>query len=977
MANVILASAFFSLFFNIIPKHANTMKATLSTLFFILALPCLLQAQIDWHKAKEKIKKGVEKVSDQSTEDVIAEGLFGKKRAKYDSLNFSFAIAVADQTGFYEEKDLFYDLGIDKLAVNTLFGNNNAQSQRTPQKEFEEAVNLAEILFASNKYKWAEERLLYAEKNMPPNTKATQKARLYNDLGLLYTTLGDYSSAERYFDKALATITQELSKEHYLYYATQNNYAILRFHQAYYPEALSLIEDIEQKLLQSSKQQMPQAIVLNNHAYMLHTLGLHKEAQELYAKALRIAEENTREKNTNYQRILINLAMLYQETGRLNDAAILYENAIKIKEKQGKKRHPDYAHLLTLYAALQLQLDNTASVKKLLTEALDIYERKFGKEHPAYATALEQLGCFQLFYGDKQEAIASLNEVLNIREKTQGKQHPAYNQTKEWLAIAYWKNGMTDKAASVYEEVIGWNADFIGKFFNSMSTIERERYWQQMRPTYLHFFNFAFEQKSPELLRKAYEAWVSTKGILLRTSESIRARIAKTQDPDLLNLYDEWTQKKERLAYYYTLSKSELKEQKIDIEALEKEVVNIERKLSSRSQAFEEIQMKKYSYEQMAAAIPASSALIEFVRLPLFNRSLSHEAKYYAFILYPSAQAPELITIGESSFLEKKAIGYYRSNISLKRTDKQSYGFFFASLEESLKSHGVKHLFISADGIYHQISLASLWHPNSEQYLIDLYDITYLSHPTEILEKESSTKQLRQALLLGYPIYGTEAISLLPGTLQEVLSLNQLFKQSGIQSVLLSKEEANEGNLKRLLKEQQPAIVHIATHGYFLKDVEKESEHILGIQTEKASSNPLLRAGLLLSNCAGAFTQDSLSLSARGEENGILTAYEVTTLPLQNARLVALSACETALGETQAGEGVYGFQRAFREAGAQSVAMSLWKVDDAATKDLFIRFYGYLLQGQSPHTAFRNAQKNIRKQYPHPYYWAAFVLIGR
>lgn len=952
------------------------MRAKAILFVFPLLFPFILQAQIDWRKAKDKLKKGVEKVTDKGIEGAIAEGLFGKKRAQYDSLNFSFAIAVADQTGFYEEKNLFYDLGIDKMAVETLLGNNNSQTL-TPEQEFEDAVNLAEILFASNKYKWAEDEFLYAEKTMPLNIKATQKARLYNDLGLLYTTLSNYNTAEEYFKKALEVITTELSREHYLYYATQNNYAILRFHQAYYPEALALIEAIEEKLLQSEKSSMPQAIVLNNHGYMLYTLGLYDEAQELYEEALRIAAENTREKNTNYQRIMINLAMLHQERGHLDQAAALYEEAIRVKQKQGKKRHPDYAHLLTLYAALQLQRGNTDNVADLLSEALDIYERKFGKEHPAYASALEQLGRFRLFYGDKQQSIASLKEVLSIREKMQGTRHPAYNQSKEWLAIAYWKNGMTEAAADTYEEVIAWNAKFIREFFGSMSTTERERYWQQMRPVYLRFFNFAFEQKTPELLRKAYEAWIATKGILLQTGENIRMRIAQANDPELLKLYDEWTQKKERLAYYYTLSKEELKEQKIDLETLEKEVVKIERELSSRSQVFEEEQEKAYNYEQMAAAIPAGSALIEFVRLPLFTQNLSHKAQYYAFVLYPSAQAPELVTIGESQLLEKRGIGYYRTNIRLKRIDRRSYDTFFAPLEESLKAHAVKKLYVSADGVYHQINLASLWHPATEKYLTDLYELTYLSHPTEILENQNNTGKLRRALLLGYPLYGTEAVSLLPGTLQEVLSLNTLFKQRSVPTILLSKEEAEEAKLKQLIKEQQPDILRIATHGYFLKDIDEEDTHVLGIQTEKAGRNPLLRAGLLLSNCAQAFQKDSLALSARGEENGILTAYEVTTLPLQNTRLVALSACETALGEIQAGEGVYGFQRAFREAGAQTVAMSLWKVDDAATKDLFVQFYGFLLRGQNPHTAFRNAQNAIRKQYPHPYYWAAFVLIGR
>ena len=111
-------------------------------------------------------------------------------------------------------------------------------------------------------------------------------------------------------------------------------------------------------------------------------------------------------------------------------------------------------------------------------------------------------------------------------------------------------------------------------------------------------------------------------------------------------------------------------------------------------------------------------------------------------------------------------------------------------------------------------------------------------------------------------------------------------------------------------------------------------------------------------------------------EDGILTSYEAQNLDLTNTKLVVLSACETGKGVFKDGEGVYGLKRSFQTAGAITVVMSLWKVDDAATKDFMNNFYDILIQTGDKSFAFRESQKMVKDKYSAPFYWGAFVLTG-
>ena len=197
--------------------------------------------------------------------------------------------------------------------------------------------------------------------------------------------------------------------------------------------------------------------------------------------------------------------------------------------------------------------------------------------------------------------------------------------------------------------------------------------------------------------------------------------------------------------------------------------------------------------------------------------------------------------------------------------------------------------------------------------------------------------------------------------------------------------DATEASFKAL-SGQGKGIIHIATHGFFLTDsaarAEKQQNNIRFL-----TDDAMTHSGLLFA--ATAITVKYHKKVSESYEDGVLTAYEVSQLNLRGLDLVVLSACQTGNGEIS-GEGVFGMQRGFKMAGAQSIIMSLWNVGDEATKYMMEQFYKYYLdQNMTKREAFLKAQQDVKakddeyaskdsdyskKRLIQPH-WAAFILL--
>jgi CHAT domain-containing protein len=257
------------------------------------------------------------------------------------------------------------------------------------------------------------------------------------------------------------------------------------------------------------------------------------------------------------------------------------------------------------------------------------------------------------------------------------------------------------------------------------------------------------------------------------------------------------------------------------------------------------------------------------------------------------------------------------------------YKLLLAPLEPLLTA---KKLVIIPHGALHGLPFHACYDGNT--YALDRWEITYAPSATVWhIGVQRARRQTRgakpvtetEALLMGVPWPGIEHVA------QEVDQIATLLPHAR----RFCGEDSTTGVFHDNAGECR--LIHLATHALFRAD------------------NPLF-SGLRFAD-------------------GWLLARDLYDMRL-DSELVTLSACQTGAASVEAGDELFGLIRGFLNAGARTLVVSLWPADDAATTELMLAFYSELAQGAGKSGALRTAQRMLREVYPHPYYWAAFVLVG-
>lgn len=944
--------------------------ALFAFLIFISLHGASAQILKDIKKAAVDVGKGLNTKENREKVGKMVVSDLEKARAEFDSTDFDYAILLSDNSGLFDIKEK----GEARARITSLSGTISSMYKNMELSDAEEArfnLDMGEILYANQKYAMAEKRFAAAR-------SAYDRAGLGADIGniktianqgLLYATMGRFTQAEGYTAEALDIRKEKFGDQNVSVAVSLNNYAVLKYNLARYNEAEKDFESALAILKNAGLgAEIPGSIVLNNQAMLYQTIGRLDAAEKILKEAIAIAENFQKSKSRNHLKFLSNLALLYQQQGKYTEAEAIYLGM----EKRLGKTNPDYGSMLNNQAALYVSMGKDDKVKDLLKRSIAIYKSNFGEENPAFAKSTSDLGNFYRYKGRYAEAEPLLMRALAIRESTLGKNHPLWVQSREDIAILHWKKKDFDRARPVYQEVMEKSLDFINSYFPPMSEVEKTKYWEILSPRFQRYYNFCWDNHSvSSSAGEIFKYHIATKGLLLNTTNKVKQSIFGSKDPQLIKNYLSWLDQKENLARLYAYSKEELKIQKINLDSIERAANAMEKKLSERSPAFSQgYAVQKTNAAQITSLLTDQEAVVELLRVQAFDQKFSKDVKYFAFILMKGQTEPTIIALDNGLELETRYYKYYRNAIQQKIADAYSFNQYWSKIDPLLKARKI--IYLSPDGIYNQININTL-KSESGDFLVNRFDVVIVGNSKDVISLKARKPRTpkKNAVLLGFPEYGSSEVTPLPGTKLELQEINTLLKSSGYQIVQYQQKTATESNIKSL---KAPMLVHIATHGYFLQDVD-ETGLAFGVHIENAQNNPLLRSGLILAG-GGQTVSGSRVPSLTSNDNGILTAYEAMNLNLEGTDLIVLSACETGLGDVRAGEGVYGLQRAFLVAGADAMIMSLWKVDDAATQQLMTNFYTNWIKGGNKQKAFKQAQQQLMTKYKDPYFWGAFVMLG-
>jgi len=823
-----------------------------------------------------------------------------------------------------------------------------------------------------------ERALRIGERALAPCDPAV--TRLMNSLAESFRYDGEYFEARRLYGRALTTIERCLGRTH-------SEYATYTF----------------------------------NDAALAREIGDLAEADALYGKALQIWTEGLGPDHAFVARGLDALAEVAAMRGQLERARELYERALAIHRRQLGPAHPQVAWMLTNLARTVADAGDLSTAIRYVDQAIAIFQKSGSSDEPDHvARVLELRGTLQMRAGNTTQARLSLADALAERERIFGRAHPLAAGTRATLAAVDLARGQHDAALASALEAEQAGRDHLR--FTVRYLPERQAMtYAATRPHGLDLALSVIAAAPQSDASRVFDSVIRSRGVIL---DELAARRLAAYSGTARSAGVTASAIAARQRFANLVMRSLLEPVPRDLlDEARRQKEDAERLLAERTIAGRNEFVRTASgLTEVLRALPADSVLVSFVR---YDRTVATPSggatttsvvpSYAAFVARAGARVA-FAPLGPAWTIEalvtewrRAASGENLPGLVSRDRAEALYVEAAASLRKAIWDPldaavaSARRILIVPDGMLNLVNVSALVDAQGRYFVEHDTWIHYLSTERDVLPAAAGSSTGGGLLAVGNPAFDTAPparaqtaanrsscepavqtrFGNLPGSLSEVNEISEVWPGTASGVTVLTGSMATETAVKNALSGRR--VLHFATHGFFLGDGCPPEDSRAGTGSGWAAGgfadagrdNPLLLSGLAL---AGANRRTAAGLE---EDDGILTAEEVAGLNLNGVEWAVLSACDTGLGEIRAGEGVFGLRRAFQVAGARTVIMSLWSVDDQATRAWMLalydaRFRRGLSTADAVHAASVSVlrERRARKESTLPVYWAAFVAAG-
>jgi tetratricopeptide (TPR) repeat protein len=796
--------------------------------------------------------------------------------------------------------------------------------------------------------------------------RAGESASL-NNIGDIYARLAQYQEALDYYQQAL-TILKEIGDRagegRNLNNIGGMHARLGRYQEAlgYHQQALTIAQEIGDRAGEGT--------TLNNIGAVYDSLGQYQEALEYYHQALTVAREIG--EPAVGSAILNNIGFIYSSLRQYQEAFDYHLQALAIRQEIGDLAGVggSFNNVGSVYAFLGQYQEALDYHQQALTITQEIGDRAGeGVTLGAIGFIYHHLGKYQeaLDYyhqaliiaqeiGDRAEEGAVINNTGDVYYRL-GQYQKSLDYLQQALAIRQEIGDRVEEGVTLYNigtifERLGQYEEALGYYREAIAVTEMirsEMTVEEVRSSFAAGQRHVYGQIIPLLTRmeRPDEAFGYVQRAKARTflDQLGNVRIAPrvTDNADLLareqELLGQIRALEAILAGRSAIASLDVTTRDSSSPPTDEQRIEIQSRLQAAYREYEQLltQIKLTNPQYASLRTVQASTLITV------QQTLAPDVTLLEYYVAPTETLAFVVTqddfhavpISVSAQALNDSIVWFRQFSSLEgvpQASQELYDLLFAPAREHIHNSAI---YIAPHFVLHYLPFGALH--DGEHYLVEDYTIGYIPSASLLQYVNVETQgneDAEAALVLGNPT--REDVTPLPFAEQESQAVADLF---GVPAHI--GEEATESVVWEAAP--QARYVHLAAHGSF---------------------NPV----------APQFSR--LYLAPDEAHDGYLELHEVWNLRLDRADLVTLSACETQLGELSAGDEVVGLSRAFIYAGTPSLVASLWSVNDESTCFLMERFYGYLKEGTGKASALRQAQLDTMDEYPSPYHWAPFTLIG-